>query len=150
MNNVSLVGNLTRDPDYGTTQGGISYCRFTVACQRKYKNDQGGYDADFISCLAWRQTADFVQKHFIKGNRIGLTGHIETGSYTAQDGTKRYTTEVVAENVEFVAPKGENRQDGANAPAPQAAQPQRQRSEQQRMDYSAGLEEVEDDDMLPF
>ena len=92
MNQVQLVGNLTRDPDGGTTQNGIAYCRFSVACQRRFKNANGTYDADFINCLAWRQTAEFVQRHFIKGNKIGLTGSIQTGSYTAQDGSKRYTT----------------------------------------------------------
>ena len=83
MNQVQLVGNLTRDPEGGTTQNGIAYCRFSVACQRRFKNAQGQYDADFINCLAWRQTAEFVQRYFIKGNKIGLTGSIQTGRMVA-------------------------------------------------------------------
>lgn len=109
MNNVTLVGNLVKDPEYGTTQAGVPYCKFTIACQRSYKNQQTGqYDADFISCVAWRQTADFVNKYFIKGNKIGVTGSIQTGSYTAQDGSKRYTTDVAVNNAEFVSAKSES------------------------------------------
>ena len=149
MNHVELVGNLTRDPECGKTQGDVSYCRFTVACQRRYKNAQGNYDADFISCIAWRQTADFVGRYFIKGNKIGLLGHIEVSSYTAQDGSKRYTTDVVVDNVEFVAPRQDSGNGGYSAPPPAA--PPQQRNEQQRMDYSGGddFQEV-DDDELPF
>lgn len=151
MNSVQLVGNLARDPEYGTTQSGVSYCRFTVACQRRFANQQGVREADFINCVAWRQTADFVNRYFIKGNKIGLIGSIQTRSYDAQDGSKRYVTEVVADNVEFVAP----RQDGpGNAtygdpgpnPPPAAQQP---RNEQQRMNTD-DFTEVDDDDELPF
>ena len=151
MNQVQLVGNLTRDPEYGTTQSGVNYCRFTVACQRRFKNQQGQYEADFISCVAWRQTADFVHRYFIKGNKIGLTGPIQTGSYTAQDGSKRYTTDVIVDNVEFVAPRQDSGNGGYSAPPPAA--PPMQRDEQQRMSYGAtdeqGFTEV-DDDELPF
>lgn len=161
MNQVQLVGNLTRDPEGGTTQSGIAYCRFSVACQRKFKNAQGQYDADFINCLAWRQTAEFVQRYFIKGNKIGLTGSIQTGSYTAQDGSKRYTTEVLVDNVEFVAPRSDNGNGGGYgqpAPPPQnnngtipgIMQPPQ--NQQQRMDLNGqnnGFTEVEDDE-LPF
>ena len=141
---MNLVGNLARDPDYTTLQSGVTCCRFTVACQRKFKNANGSYDADFINCVAWRQTADFVHRYFIKGNRIGLTGTIQTRSYDGQDGQKHYVTEVLVENVEFVAPRSDS---GQSAPPP-ARQPQ-QRNEQQRMDMS-GFTEVEDDDDLPF
>lgn len=148
MNQVQLVGNLCSDPEYGTTQSGINYCRFRVACQRRFKNQNGQYDADFISCLAWRQTADFVHQHFRKGNKIGLTGSIQTGSYTAQDGSTRYTTEVLVDNVEFVTPKSDSG-NGGYAPPPPPAPPQ-QGSQQQRMDLSGqGFQEV-DDDELPF
>lgn len=121
MNSVQLVGNLTRDPEYGTSQNGIAYCKFTVACQRRFANAQGVREADFISCVAWRQTADFVQRYFIKGNKIGLTGTIQTGSYTGQDGQKRYTTDVIVDNVEFVAPRqdsGQRPSYGDNGPTP--------------------------------
>ena len=149
MNSVQLVGNLARDPEYGTTQGGIAYCRFTVACQRRFTNQQGVREADFINCVAWRQTADFVNRYFAKGNRIGLIGSIQVRSYDAQDGSKRWATEVIAENVEFVAPRQES-ESGGNSYSPAPPAPPQQRNEQQRMDLaSQGFEEVDDDD-LPF
>ena len=154
MNQVQLVGNLTKDPELRTTPNNISACSFTVAVQRKYKNANGGYDADFISCVAWRQTAEFVHKYFMKGNKIGLTGSLQTRSYDTQDGSKRYITEVVVENVEFVAPKSDSIAP-ATSPAPTYQQAPRttapapaQQYEQQRLDTS-GFTEVEDDD-LPF
>ena len=163
MNAWHGVGNLTRDPETGTTQSGVFYCRFTVACQRRFKDANGQYQADFIQCTAWRQTGEFVSKYFQKGSRIGVSGSITTGSYQAQDGSKRYTTEVTVDNVEFVG----SRSDGGG----QAAQPgngqanrnpngsipgimQPPRNQQQRMDLNAqhnndGFMEV-DDDELPF
>ena len=162
MNAWHGVGNLTRDPETGTTQSGVFYCRFTVACQRRFKDANGQYQADFIQCTAWRQTGEFVSKYFQKGSRIGVSGSITTGSYQAQDGSKRYTTEVTVDNVEFVG----SRQDGGG----QAAQPgngqadrnpngsipgimQPPRNQQQRMDLNAqqnnDFMEV-DDDELPF
>ena len=113
MNAWHGVGNLTKDPESGTTQSGIAFCRFTVACQRRFKDANGQYQADFIQCTAWRQTAEFVQKYFTKGMKIGVSGSITTGSYTAQDGSKRYTTEVTVDNVEFVT----SRQDGGGQTA---------------------------------
>lgn len=150
MNQVQLVGNLARDPDYRTLQSGITCCQFTVACQRKFKNQSGAYEADFINCVAWRERADFVHKYFLKGQKIGLTGTLQVRSYDAQDGTKRYVTEVIVENVEFV----ERRQDSGgsnNYGQPSPPPTTQQRNEQQRMDLaSQGFQEVEDDDELPF
>ena len=139
MNQVQLVGNICRDPEYRTLQSGVTCCQFTVACQRKFKNAQGQYDADFIN------------RYFIKGNKIGLVGTLQTRSYDAQDGTKRYVTEVIVENVEFVAPRQDSGSSyGSPPPAQQRQQPQ-QRNEQQRMDMSGqGFQEVDDDDELPF
>lgn len=164
MNQVQLVGNLTRDPEGGTTQSGIAYCRFTVACQRRFANQQGVREADFISCVAWRQTAEFIQRYFSKGSRIGLVGSIQTGSYTAQDGSKRYTTEVLVDNVEFVSSRSDSGgqsaqsaqtgsgQTNRNGTIPGIMQPPR--NQQQRMDLTGqqdngGFTEV-DDDELPF
>ena len=65
MNQVQLVGNITRDPDYRTLQSGVTCCQFTVACQRRFKNAQGQYEADFINCVAWRERADFVHRHIL-------------------------------------------------------------------------------------
>ena len=148
MNKVVLVGNLVRDPEMRTTQSGIACCNFTVAVSRKYSNQQTGQrEADFINCVAWRQTAEFVQKYFSKGNKIGLSGSLQTRSYDARDGSKRYVTEVLVDDVEFVAPKSDGQQITTPAvPRPFAAQPQR--AEQTRMGTS-GFTQV-DDDELPF
>lgn len=101
MNKVIISGRLTKDVELRSTESGISVARFTVATNRNFKNKEGEYDADFISCIAYRNSADFISKYFKKGDGIIVDGRIQTGSYDAQDGTKRYTTDVVVENVEF-------------------------------------------------
>ena len=105
MNKVILVGNLTKDPEMTTTQSGISVTRFTIACQRKFKNANDEYESDFINCIAWRSSAEFIQKYFKKGNKIAVVGSIQTRTYDAEDGTKKYITEVVIEESEFVQSK---------------------------------------------
>ena len=104
MNNVSLVGRLTTDPEVKHTQSGTAYTRFSVAVDRQVKQGEEK-QADFITIAAWNKTAEFVCKYFSKGQRIGLTGSIRTGSYTDKDGNKRNTVEVWANNVEFVEKK---------------------------------------------
>lgn len=104
MNNVVLVGNLTKDPEL-TTSGENIRCRFTVACQRTFKNSEGNYDADFISCIAFGKTGEFISKYFSKGKKIALTGEIRTGSYKRDNGETVYTTSVNVNNAEFVVPK---------------------------------------------
>ena len=108
MNKIILVGRLTKDPEVRSTSAGYSTANFTVAVNRNFKNKEGNYDADFLPCVAFRQTADFVSKFFKKGNMISLEGRVQTRNYDAQDGTKRYVTEVVVENVEFVGGKNES------------------------------------------
>lgn len=104
MNNVQLVGRLTRDPEIRYSDGGTSVAWFTVAVDRRF-HKEGQQDADFISCVAFGKTAEFIEKHFRKGMRIGLIGRIQTGSYTNQEGQKVYTTDVYTDNVEFVESK---------------------------------------------
>ena len=100
MNNVSIIGRLTADPELKHTQSGIANSRFNVAVDRRVKQGEEK-QADFINVVAWGKTAEFICKYFVKGQRIALTGRIQTGSYTDRDGNKRYTFDVVAENVEF-------------------------------------------------
>ena len=110
MNKVVLVGRLTADPDLRQTQSGIASCRFTVAVNRRYKNEQTGeYDADFVTCQAWRQTAEFVSKYFSKGKMIALEGSLRTGKYTDKNHSDvtHYTTDVFVDNVEFVGGKND-------------------------------------------
>ena len=106
MNKVILIGNLARDPESSTTVGGVPRCAFTLAVQRRFANQQGIREADFISVVTWRQLAENCGKYLAKGKKAAVEGAIQTRSYQAQDGTKRYVTEVVAEQVEFLSPQG--------------------------------------------
>ena len=105
MNKVILVGNLTRDPELITTNNGISLYRFTLAVQRRFASNEGEREADFINIVVWRAAADNCYKYLKKGSKAGVVGSMQTRSYDAQDGTKRYTTDVVAEEVEFLSTK---------------------------------------------
>lgn len=102
MNRVVLVGRLTRDPEMRTTSSGISQTRFTLAVNRRTAGQNGEREADFISCVAWRGTAEAIAKYLTKGRELAVEGRIQTGSYDAQDGTKRYTTDVVVDNFTFI------------------------------------------------
>lgn len=111
MNSVQLVGRLTRDPEVGYTDGGLSVARFSLAVDRRFKNENGP-TADFPGCIAFGKTAEFIEKYFKKGMRIGIQGRIQTGQYTNNDGNKVYTTDVVVENCEFVESKSERSNSG--------------------------------------
>ena len=104
MNKVVLVGNITRDPEMHTTQSGITSATFDLAVQRPYKRN-GERETDFIRCVAWRQNADFAGKYIKKGFRLCVCGSIQTRSYTAQDGGKRYVTEVIVDQLENLTPR---------------------------------------------
>lgn len=107
MNKVILVGRLTRDPDVRYSQGeqSMAIARFSLAVDRRFKRDGDNQSADFISCVAFGKTAEFIEKYVHKGTKLVLEGRIQTGSYTNKDGVKVYTTDVVAENVEFAESK---------------------------------------------
>ena len=103
MNRIILMGRITKDPD--TRQNGEStVTRFSIAVDRKFKRE-GDATADFINCVAFGKTAEFISKYFFKGNRIAVVGRIQTGSYTNKDGVKVYTTDVVVEEAEFCESK---------------------------------------------
>ncbi|MEK5487939.1 MULTISPECIES: single-stranded DNA-binding protein [unclassified Lysinibacillus] len=104
INRVVLVGRLTKDPELRYTPNGIASCRFTVAVNRTFANEQGERDADFISCVAWRKQAENLANYQRKGALIGLEGRIQTGSYEGQNGQKVYTTDVVADSIQFLEP----------------------------------------------
>lgn len=107
MNKLSLVGRIVRDVDIKTSQNGKTIARFTVAAQRKYKNNEGNYDSDFIPCVAFDKSAEFVEKYFKKGDMIGITGHLQSGSYEGKNG-KVYTLDCYVDEAEFVAGKNTN------------------------------------------
>ena len=108
MNRVELVGRLTRDPELRTVSSGISVATFTIAVNRPFTPQNGDREADFINCRVGRNQADNLAKFCHKGDQIGVEGSIRTSSYDAQDGTKRYVTEVQADRIEFLTPKGGN------------------------------------------
>jgi single-strand DNA-binding protein len=132
MNKVIMIGHVATDPEAHTTQSGISQSAFRIAVPRNYKNKGGERDSDFFSVVAWRGNADFCNKYLTKGRKVAVEGSLETRSYDAKDGTKRYVTEIIADHVEILSP----RQDGA-APAPANV-------------TRDGFVEVDDDDELPF
>ena len=151
MNKVIIIGRLTADPELRTSQNGTASCRFNVAANRKFKNQKGEYDSDFISCVAFKQTAEFISRYFTKGKMIALEGTLRTGSYKDkkhQDVT-HYTTDVFVENVEFCSDKGNNQ------PAPSAAQNVVQQAQAQGIDTSqygnlSDFEEILSDGPTPF
>ena len=144
MNKAILIGNLTRDPEYATTSGGVAKCSFTVAVQRRFANADGKREADFIPVITWRQLADNCAKYLAKGRKVAIEGTIQTRSYDAQDGTKRYVTEIIADNVEFLG-GAQNSADPGPTPPPERKELQ---GEQMNM-HNGGFTEV-DDDELPF
>ena len=107
MNKVILIGNLANDPEGRTTQSGISQSTFRIAVQRRFANAQGVREADFLTVVAWRQSADFCNRYLTKGSKVAVEGSIQVRSYDAQDGTKRYVTEIIADSVESVGSRGD-------------------------------------------
>ncbi|HBU13266.1 MAG TPA: single-stranded DNA-binding protein [Clostridiales bacterium] len=147
MNKVVLVGNLTKDPELRATASGVSVASFTVAVQRRYTSQDGQRQADFINCVAWRSTADFVAKYFVKGSKIGLSGSIQTRTYDDANGARRYVTEVVVENVEFVTSKAQN--PGANNGIQSASEEEAKAADELFAEEFADFEPL-DDAELPF
>ncbi|GHU44243.1 hypothetical protein FACS1894111_11190 [Clostridia bacterium] len=130
MNKVILMGRLTRDPDVRYSSKGeeqMAIARYTMAVDRRGRRDAEGQTADFISCVAFGRTGEFAEKYLRKGTKIAVTGRIQTGNYTNQEGQKIYTTDVVVEEHEFAESKGANGDGGgfspAGRPAPAAAAP---------------------------
>lgn len=116
INRVVLVGRLTRDPELKYTTNGTANLRFSIAVDRTVTSQNGERQADFINCVAWRAQAENMAKFLRKGSLIGVEGRIQTGSYTAQDGTKRYTTDVVCDTVQFLESRSasQDRGNGSN------------------------------------
>lgn len=124
INKVILMGRLTREPELKQTPNGIAVARFSVAINRRFAKE-GQQQADFIECVAWRHTAEFVTNYFHKGNMIGVVGSIQSRSWDDADGKKRYATEVLAEEVYFTGSKN----DGSTAQnQPQYQAPPQQQS----------------------
>lgn len=112
MNKVMLIGNLTKDPEINTTSSGVSVCSFSIAVSRRFANAEGEREADFFNIVVWRQFAETCHKYLKKGSKVGIVGSIQNRSYQAADGSKRYATDIVADEVEFLST---NRADGEAA-----------------------------------
>ena len=144
MNKAFLIGNLTRDPELRTLPSGVSVCTFTIAINRKFVNQQGVREADFLNIVAWRQLGETCARYLSKGRKVGVTGSIQTRSYDAQDGSKRYVTEIVADDVEFLSSVQDNNQARQNETVPPPPEPMGFAPQ-----ANGGFTEVEDDE-LPF
>lgn len=142
LNKVVLIGRLTRDPELRYTSGGIAVTRFTLAVDRSFTNQQGEREADFIPIVVWRGQAESSAKYLAKGRLVGVSGRIQTGSYETPEGQRRYTTEVVADEVQFLdwGDKNTNRSSESNNP-----------KENSYDDQTNDFEPLADgDDELPF
>lgn len=106
MNNCSFIGRLTKDPEVRSTQSNVSVAGFTLAIDRPFKNANGEREADFISFVAWRSTAEFVGKYLKKGQKVGVTGSMQTRSYENKQGNRVYITECVADQIYFAESAG--------------------------------------------
>lgn len=144
MNKVILIGNLAADPESRTTQSGIAQCTLRLAVQRRFANQQGVREADFFNIVCWRQTAEFCSRYLSKGRKIAVEGSLQTRSYDAQDGSKRYVTEVIADNVEFCDSRPEGGRPRTDNPPPVQEPPAGY-----GMNNNSGFTEI-DDDELPF
>ena len=108
MNKVILMGRLTKDVEIRQTPNNLSVARFTIAVNRRFKNANGEYDVDFINCIAWRKTGEFISRYFQKGSMIAVVGSIQTRSWDGNDGKKQYATEVVVDEAYFTGSKVES------------------------------------------
>ncbi|SDN88029.1 single-strand DNA-binding protein [Enterococcus faecalis] len=116
INNVTLVGRLTKDPDLRYTQSGTAVGQFTLAVNRNFTNQQGDREADFINCVIWRKAAESFANYARKGTLIGLTGRIQTRNYDNQQGQRVYVTEIVVENFQLLESKEVNEQRRSSKP----------------------------------
>ena len=138
MNRLTIIGNLTRDPELRTTSTGINVCTFTVAVNRRRSANNGQPEADFFRVTAWRQLGENCQRYLAKGRKVAVVGPVSVQTYTGNDGTQRFSLEVTADDVEFLSSRSDDAGYAPVAPAQPAAAP-----------AMSGFQEVDDDD-LPF
>lgn len=147
LNVSAIMGRICADPEVRQTPSGVSVCRFTVAVDRNYTKQGEERQADFIDCLAWRNTAEFIGKYFSKGSSIAVQGSIQTGSYE-KDGIKRRTFEILVDNVSFCGSSGSNNSSDSKTEDNNQAAPN-----DPGIEYSGDstdFAEIPDDDELPF
>lgn len=160
INNVVLVGRLTKEPDLRYTNNGTATASFTLAVNRSFKNANGDREADFINCVIWRKAAETLANYARKGTLLGITGRIQTRNYENQQGQRVYVTEVVVENFQLLESKDSNSSQNTNATSVPNAQtnnytPNNQNATQTNLgvnpinDFGATTIDINDDD-LPF
>ena len=147
MNTCNLIGRLTADPEVKTVLGEQTVCNFTLAVNRRYKDKNGNRQADFLRCVAWNRTAEMISRYLAKGDQCGVSGSIQSRSYTAQDGSTRYVTEIAVEAVTLC---GSRRGDASSGEASARGKRQNQRNATSPEESSAngGFEDYNDE--LPF
>ena len=152
MNNVCLVGRLTRDPELRTTSGGLATTTFSLAVDSGRRDETGRSSADFITCVAWRNQAENLCKYCGKGSMISVQGRITSRSYDAQDGSKRYVTEVVANNITFLSSRNSGNGSGFTDNMPDYSMGDMSSNTMDIDDDfgAVGNQVLTDDDELPF
>jgi single-strand DNA-binding protein len=145
MNKAILMGRLTRDPELRTTASQIPVCSFTLAIDRRFKNANGEYEADFIPVVVWRQQAEFCSKYFQKGSRMAVVGRIQTRSWDDAEGKRRNMTEVVADEVYFTESKRSSNRDSE-----QTRSQSGKNADASENDSNGFLPGPDDDTTLPF
>lgn len=123
LNRVILMGRLTADPELRQTQSGISFVKFNIAINRKFKDNNGEHQTDFISITAWRQTAEFVSRYFSKGQMIVIEGSLRNNNYEDQNGVKHYSMDVLADSVSFAGSSNDNNYTANTPQTTQASNP---------------------------
>lgn len=141
MNRVMLIGNLAKDPELTTTNNGVSLCKFTIAVPRRFAGTDGEREADFLPIIVWRGQADNCYKYLKKGSKAAISGSVQTRSYEGQDGTRRYMTEIVADEVEFLGTRPSDVEDDDGTP--------RRPQNEDKKGVVSTFEPI-DDDNLPF
>ncbi len=151
VNNVTLLGRITRDPEVKAVGNGSAVCNFSLAVNRNFKNQQGEYEADFINVVAFGNTAQRMQQYVSKGNLLAVTGRIQTRNYENNMGQRVYVTEVVANNVSFVESRNSRNNSGNQDPYNSAAPSPYDSMSSSGFDASAvnDFSDIDDDD-LPF
>lgn len=140
MNKVFFIGNLTRDPELTETASGVSVCKFSIAVNRNYTNGDGERETDFFDCTAWRGTAEAIARYCKKGNKIAVTGSVQTRTYEGNDGVKRLAVDVIVQETEFLTPKPQADEDRSFAESRDA----------RRSSGKRAMQTFDDDDDIPF
>lgn len=144
LNHVTVMGRLVRDPELRRTGSGIAVASFTLAVDRDFKDQSGEHGTDFLDCVAWRNTAEFICKYFTKGRMVVASGRLQKRDYENQNGEKRYVTEIVVESAYF----GDSKRDTNSSSGSNSATSTPQAGYQS---YASDFAELEDnDDQLPF